>query len=308
MPKYPRKDAKGKSRPTYAMRIAAKTSKTKTLSKVQRKQVKKLINGTHETKQIMFYGGPITPTGGTPLDGVSNTSSLYTDAAAVAQNQFISQNFSDILRIVPNVAQGSEDNQRIGNQITPVHCKLHCRVILVPADTGGVGFKNGFSYNIKAVAYMLQHKSLKTYEYLYAKNNFNQLLKTGEQTTQKFNGDWYSTKMPVDPAYYNVLARKTFILRSSGVQQGVTILNQGPNNNSAAIMREWTWDVKKHIPKKLLFPEATLTGGGTEDPQNCAPFWCVAYYNLDGTKVTSDGSAKIGLQQQYMTDFRYKDA
>ncbi|UYD39096.1 MAG: capsid protein [Wigfec virus K19_521] len=298
--KKPRKGAK-------ATQARAKAY-AKKLTKTQRKQVKQIVKGQAETKETYWYNGATAPIPGGPLDGVANCNGELPNAIAVAQNQFIQSNTTDLLRVLPNVAQGDDDNQRIGQEISPVSCKLSCRVFIAPVAPNGQGFVSGYSYNFKAVAYLLQHTSLKTYKALYASNDFNQLLRTTETTTQSFKGDWYSSQMPVEQGYYKVLKKKTMILRTSGsmsTSPALTISLQGTNNNPTPFYHEWTWDVTKHLPKKLRFPESNATGPGSEDPLNTAPFWCVGYYNMDGT--TFGTTPQIFINQQYMTKFKFKD-
>ena len=256
--------------------------------------IKKVIKGQAETKRAVWYGG-------------STGTGLYADASPVQQNQFIASNATDILRVLPAVSQGIDDWQRIGQSIIPVRCTLNCRVTISPLTSGSVGFVQGFSYNIRAVAYLLEHVSLKTYESLYARNAFSQLLQVGDGQTTFFGGTYYASKLPVETGYYKVHKKKVMTLRSPGTATAggaVTPLYQGVNTNSAPFSHEWTWDVKG-LPKKLMFPESTATVG-QNDPTNTAPFWCIGYYMMDGSGTPTTAPAVL-IQQQYMSALTYKD-
>lgn len=257
--------------------------------------IKKVIKGQAETKRAVWYGG-------------STNTGVYADASPVVQNQFIQSNATDILRVLPVVTQGIDDWQRIGQVIMPISCTLNCRVLIAPVTSGSVGYTQGFSYNIRAVAYLLEHVSLKTYESLYARNAFSQLLQVGDGQTTFFGGTYYASKLPVERGHYKVLKKKVMTLRSSGTANSggsaVTPLYQGGNTNSAPFMHEWTWNVKG-LPKKLIYPESQATSG-INDPTNAAPFWCVGYYNMDGTG-TPTTAPNVLLQQQYMGSLTYKD-
>lgn len=269
-----------------------KTKRTKALSTVQRKQVLNIVKGSAETKLVAWYSSSL-------FDGEFSTSGI------VPQNGSIVTNATDILRIVPKIKQGTDDNERIGQDVVPVSCKVNCKVLLTPTLASGVGTNQGYSYNLMAVAYCLQHVALKTYTALAANNNFTQMLKIGNGNTTNFAPQFQYGTLPVEDGYYKVLAKKKMVLRSSGIIGASPIpQNVGTNNNSHQICHEWTWDITKHLPKKLKFPETTAVAP-TDDPTNAAPFWCVGYYTLDGLPVGS--GAPVQLFQQYASFLYFKD-
>jgi hypothetical protein len=230
---------------------------------------------------------------------------VFTTTGITPQNGFITSNTTDILRIIPPVLQGIGDEQRIGQAIQTVSLKLHCKVLLTPTLAGGSGINNGWSYNITAVAYCLQHVSLKTYAALTVQNNFTQLLKIGNGSTTGFQGMYQYGTLPVEDGYYRVLKVKKINLRSSGNNNpGGLGPNCGSNSNSHQTTHEWVWDLTKQIPQTLKFPEATAVTAGINDPLNASPFWCVGYYNMDNSPNTQPTQ----LFQQYSAFLRYKDA
>ncbi|WP_217469381.1 hypothetical protein, partial [Staphylococcus aureus] len=88
----------------------------------QKKAVKslinKVINSKAETKMVAFYGGNVAQA--SPLQ---NCTGLYSDAALVAHNQFITSNTNDILKVIPDVAPqagAASDNSRVGRVIDPI--------------------------------------------------------------------------------------------------------------------------------------------------------------------------------------------
>ena len=158
------------------------------------------------------------------------------------------------------------------------------------------------------VAYLLQHVSFKTYRSLYADNDFTKLLDTGEGTTTNFNGGFADACLPVTSGYYRLLGKKTKVLRASGnygVLPPVTSASVITNNNSHPFEYTWQWNVGKHLPKKLIYPEDNVTvQAGQHEPLNSSIFWCVAYYNLDGTVPTTPVTR---IQQQYVSQMKFKD-
>jgi len=278
------------------------------LSRPARKTVariaKRVVNSKAETKMVTFYGGPVQGT--TP---VRNSTGLYNDAGIVQQNQFITNNTTDVFKLIPDIALGVGDNQRNGNIVNPVSCSVRCKVSISPQVLGSatLGWQLGTAYDLTFVAYLLQHVSLKTYTALAAQNNFSQLLMVGDGTTTGFDGSFSTANMPVEKGYYRLLAKKMHRLRSSG-SYAFAIPQTAPpmtNQNAHTQCYEWTWNLGKHLPKKLVYPEAQVTPAlGGNEPLNAAPFWCVAYYNTDGRVATQ---AETIISQEYTSILKYKD-
>ena len=251
--------------------------------------IKRVVKGQAETKMATWYNG-------------SQGTGLLAQASLVGQNQFISNNGTDILQIIPEITQGVNDNQRVGQAIQPISCKVHCKVSLLQVQ----GVEQGTAFDLVAVAYCLQHVSYKTYAALKANNQFTQLLEVGDGTTVNFEGSYEASTMPVAKGYYKLLGKKKMYLRSSGLfnNSGGTIYG---NQNSHPPTHEWTWELKRHLPKKIQYPENDqVTVGVSNLPTNAAPFWCVGYYTTDGTAAFPT-TARVWIQQQYVTQLRYKD-
>lgn len=291
----------GPALPPAMKKARAKAKRSaRALTKTQRVQVKKIVRGQAETKMAIWYNGTDGNGFATPAN-----SGKSSQAAADPQNQTISSTLNDCLRILPRITQGVSDNQRIGQTITPVSCRVHCKVSILPQGTSGTGYMGGYSYNLVAVAYCLQHVEFKDYSSLFIGNTFSELLSTGENSTIGFNGNFQEAGLPVEKAYYKLLAKKVFRLRSSGTQAaGVpTPAYEGSNNNAAPMTHEWTWNITKHLPKKIIYPQEA-PGFPEDSPTNSAPFWCIGYYNDSGLPYTTAVSA---INQQYVTTFKYKD-
>jgi len=284
------------TRSGIVVKKARKTKRSAPRSKREQvKLIKKVMKGEAETKIQMYYG--------------NNNPSTAPFGVSTQQNQFIISNTTDILRILPEVSGGVNDDQRVGSSITPVSCVTHCSVTISANTAGGSGFANNLSYNLVAVAYCLQHVSYKTYASLSTQNNFAQMLKLGVGgQTSNFNGTFEFSKLPVEKGYYQVLGKKTFNLRNSGVQSttvGVPQAQWGTNANAAPVRHEWTWNLTKQLPKKIQYPEANSAAPGLDDPLNAAPFWCIGYYQMDGSQSVT--APQVLIQQQYVTVFKYKD-
>jgi len=252
--------------------------------------IKSVAKGVGETKQVSWYNGPV-PSNGT-----------YAQANFINQNAIITTNATDILRLIPYVAQGTSDNQRIGERINPVSLTLQGTVCLPTnsfADPTGSLFNDEY-----VVIFILQHVTLKSYTALQASNDFTQLLRTGENTTVAFQGHTWDAQLPVEDAYYRLLTKRKFRIRNMGVKPASG--GGDPNNTWVApalspYRAEFKINLSKYLPKVFKYPENPSAPGGN-DPTNSSIFMCMGMYRGDATVGQSDT-----IQQQYVTHLKYKD-
>ena len=283
-PRHPRRRPGLKARPSRALTVA----------------VTKVLNRNAESKQAMFFGNPNT----FPQDG------SFANRGYSVQNQFISSTAGDMKWLLPNVVQGNADNQRIGDQITPISLRIEGQLKVSASQ-----LTNNYPTDIIAVCYILTHKVFKSYQALtpappvppattpVGGNDFGQLLKIGENTTTNFTGNWWARFQPVAEQYYTVLAKKVVRLRFAGLYtsggQSVSVAN------SHDYIANWSVTLNKHkLPAHLKYPEGNVTGVYANSPTNFAPFMCVGYYTADG--INSATPAAI-LESTYVSKLTYKD-
>lgn len=270
------------------------------VSKALTSAITRVISKKAESKVAMLYGS----TQSFPQDG------LFANRGFSVQNQFISSTTSDMKLLLPYVAQGTNENERIGEQVSPTSLRIDGLVkvsltnLTTPAPT-----------DIFVVLYVLTHKVYKSYEGLLGSpaippatgfvggNNFNQLLKNGENATTNFTGNWWAAHQPVADQYYNVLAKKIIRLRFAGLYtsggQSVSIAN------SHDYQANWSLTLtQKQLPAHLKYPETTSTGAFINQPLNYAPFLCMGYYNADGNNTSTPQAV---VEQTYTTRLAYKD-
>lgn len=265
---------------------------------------KKVVNSKAETKMVSFFEGPV----GQPSP-LQNSTGLFTDKAYVAHNQFINTNSTDILKVIPDVVQGPGDNQRDGRFVNPVSGQLKIQVSIAAQQPNGQGWQNGINYDLTAVCYLLQSVTYKTYRALYANNDFAKMFDVMDGTTTSFDGTYQCANLPIEKGYYRVLATKKVYLRSSGESTGAPVAGDTvpTNQNSHKMMHEWTWNYGKHLPKKLTYPEETVTpANGLNEPLNSSIFWCIGYYNTDGTTQATPVPG-IRIVEQYTSIMKFKD-
>jgi len=280
---------------TPSGQIVKKPKKGQTLTKF----IKNVASGLSETKRVIWYGSPQTNNVAT---------GLLVDEGIDPHNQLISNNNTDIRRIIPIVAEGTGDNERIGESIRPVSLMVRGRVgvNVIPNTQPPVIMGN---QDLQVILYVLQHKSLKSYQNLYANNNFGQLLETGEQATRQFSGYMIDGTLPVSNQYYTLIKKKKIVLRWAG-QNAPTIAGSTGNTtgaNSHNYALDFKLNLKKHLPAKLLYPENTAPAPGLNDPTNSSLFFCLGFipYAVQDS-VASTPVLLVNLQ--YTAEMLYKDA
>nr|ALE29646.1 coat protein [Lake Sarah-associated circular virus-18] len=268
--------------------------------------IRKVVRGQAETKMATWYSGGTNPLG----------NGARTNWAAEPHNAQINSNTTDIMRLVPVVAVGTGDNQRIGERISPSSFIVNGVVSLNLSNV----LVNVAPLDIVAVIYVLQHKSLKTYNSLQtvtqpgppivqSGNDFTQLLLTGEGDTVAFDGHPYDATLPVADQYYKLCAKKLIPLRYAGsnvvptgspIPGGAGVVSVA---NSHTYSARYTFNLKKHIPNVLKYQESAVTTGQPGDPLNSSIFMCIGYYRLD---QAVPGAAAF-LSNSYVATLKYKD-
>jgi len=189
--------------------VVNKTAVPKGLSGV----IRRVVKGTAESKQVTFYQST--------NDGTSTARSAgdFANRGWAVQNGKIATlappavNNLDVHQIIPYCQEGTGDNQRLGNQISPTRLTMQgsVRIRVDDVETSRIG------QDLKVVIYILQHINLKSYNTLYQNNNFAQLLETGQQLTVNFDGQNWHSKLPVSTQNYKLIKKKVITLRYAGV-------------------------------------------------------------------------------------------
>lgn len=287
-----------KSKVSKAKAIVAQAAVTSGKNTVLKQMIRRVVTGIAETKTASFY--QTYNNGTTP----GRATGAFASRGYATQNNEILNNPTDIFQLIPAVAQGNSDNQRLGDQITPTSLTVKGEVRVRKQNI----LDANVPLDIKVVIYVLQHVSLKDYTNLYSQNNFNQLLETGENSTVRFYGNSVSPKLKVANQYYRVLKRKIITLRHAGVTNYTGGLNYAVSQaNAHNWFGEYTFSLGKHLPKTLKYPENSVTGTTLNEPTNSSIFMCMGFYdqneNPDLTVVPTNGQ----LEQFYVSQLTWKD-
>jgi len=271
--------------------------------------VKQVVQGQVEPKVVAFYeqyndGGSALR----PLDGT------YSRRGFSSQNQQISGNNTDIKQLIPYVAPGTSDNQRIGSAITPTKLivKGHIRVSneIKTSDPPFSGPLITFEpTDIKVCIYVLQHVTYKDYDTLFSQNDFTQLLSTSENNTGPFQGQVWQGDMPVAKQYYRLIKKKMITLRYAGLANVTGPVTNSPIANAHNYYASYTMDLSKHLPATLKYPETNVTGNTGNSPTNSSLFMCMGWVDQNEPGNGGGGATpnRADLQETYTSYMTFKD-
>lgn len=295
---------KSKGRRAYRVAKPKVPVLKETMVKAISKIAKKAVLPKAESKMVAFYqshnDGSIATAN---RDGVNSTRGW------AVQNQKIVNSPTDILKLIPNVFQGSTDNQRIGQKISPVSLVTKGQVrITLPRRAQ---YQNT---DIKVVIYVLQAVAQKNYDSVYSVGTtlLGDLLNVGENDTQPFVGEAFDADRPVSSQYFKLLKKKTIRLRYAGLiqigggqPQGSPIASIANAHNYYA---EYTLNLTKYLPKSLVYPESADSWNQAE-PMNSSIFMCMGFVNQNESSLPPEGqpTALPWIEQCYVSHMKFKD-
>jgi len=164
---------------------------------------------------------------------------------------------------------------------------------------------------LKVVIYVLQHVQLKDYTNLYASNDFTQLLLDNEENTRSFDGQSWQQHMPIANQYYRLLKKKVITLRYAGLWPKPTTPTASTGvPNSHNYFANYSFNLSKHIPKELKYPEQTIPTGPLvlNTPTNSSIFMCMGFYQQNEPSNGATFDTAPQMEQTYQSRMYYKDA
>jgi len=295
----------GKRRARPSARTRAKNKPVARLSKPMKRAVKAIVRGEAETKRTNWYqdfnDGTVT----------TRATGFYNASGWAVQNNKITNNETDILRVIPTVTQGLDDHDRIGSKIRPsnltVKGAIRVRFTLLESALT-------VPQNLTIDLYVLQHRVLKSYDTLYTANNFGQLLEIGEGNTIQYNGLQTNSYQRVAAQNYQVLQRKRITLRYAGAATPPNPTSATPQPQDHTWYAQYSMNLTKHLPKVLNYPETAIGVTPTSPvifnaPTNSSIFMCmgfVSWYNNPSNAVADPVVLSL-IEQTYMSELSFKD-
>lgn len=272
------------------------------LSKPMRRAIKQVVDGRAETKRATFYQ--------TQNSGQSTAiaTGLFSGRGWATQNNGITSNSTDLLQIIPYISQGTNDWNRIGKTIRTVGLSVKGSVRITAGIVNAVASAPA---NLCVYIYFLQHVSLKDYTNLRARNDFTQLLETGEGYNAPFKGDTLDPHQPVANEWYNVLTRRKLTLKYAGAYlPGGTLTTPVSVANAHQWYADYEVNLTKHCPKRLVYPEDDVSLPPTvyNSPTNSSIFMCMGFVDqAQGSPAQTAGLSRPWLEQTYVASYLYKD-
>lgn len=239
------------------------------------RKIKQVVSSLNETKQAYYNSG--------------NTLTLFNSGIDAV---------GDLQQIVPNIANGTEDNQRIGQQIRSKSLNIKGYIKLNVNDVND-------STRLPSVIARMMVVSMKTApnfsEAQAQAPKIGSLLKKGG-TTVPFSGLLSDINAPINTDVFTVHADKKFYLNqsyvnSTGVSPPSTIIAQDIRNT----VKFFNINVK--CKNRVLKYDEDVSSDLL--PTNFAPFILLGYSYLDGSAADTL-STNLGLQ--YISTLNYEDA
>lgn len=203
----------------------------------------------------------------------------------------------DILSVLPSISKGSDDNQRIGDQIRAMSLNIKGYIKL----NIGSSLNQSSLPNVIARLFVVSLKTQSNFTGASgATGALSGLLKKGGTTTA-FSGVLSDIYAPVNTDLWTVHADKKFYLSQDYLQQVST------TQTSQIVARDIRntvkfFNIKVKCKNKLLKYDSNITSGLL--PVNFAPIIMLGYAYLDGSSPDVLYS-NIGLQ--YDSVFNYED-
>lgn len=199
---------------------------------------------------------------------------------------------SEIYNVLPRVTQGTDDFQRIGNQIQVTGLYNTCNIFLPVQGSNS-------SQSVVVDVYYLTCKGAKQDGYV-ANVPFQSLLNNGDGTNVGYTGTWPNAQLPINKTDFTLLKHKRVKLQKGGGD---------PNSVSGASTVASTdtfyyyanWKTKIPCPKKLNFEKAA-----TNFPSNYYPFMMIGFHNQDAYGDTAVIFPRIYARSQ--SELFFKDA
>jgi len=203
---------------------------------------------------------------------------------------------TDYYRCFPQVTQGTQSHQRIGQRITPV--SITCRV------NGHFDRNDALSRDIEVHVFFLNVKQQKSVLAAYSivpglynitnkflLHNYGELLDNGDGTNTSFGGDFLATTKPVNKDAFTLIKRyKIHLYKGAGTS----------NNDQVANNEKRQFTINCRLPVHQFIYDAQTDAL----PQNYMPVMCIGYRYLDGNPADTTGGV---IQVQASSSMYFKD-
>jgi len=198
---------------------------------------------------------------------------------------------NELYTLLPAVGQGTQDWQRIGNEIQPTSLINKIKLSIVGRTVPSV--------SIYADVFFLTSKTVKDY-HLNAQILTDKLMNVGDGNNAPYDGTSFTAMYPINTTLFTVLKHKRIKLQKAKDNPNQTYTSgEDPSTSVSPYSTEFT--VKIPVPKKLKYRDSTQAW-----PTNYYPFMCVGFHATDQMGDTALISAVLRVQAQ--SHLYFKDA
>jgi len=193
--------------------------------------------------------------------------------------------------LIPPVAQGTDDHQRIGDQISPTSLTVKGNISLSRELT--------FSTQLIADIYFLTSKQVKS-ETVYGGVPITSMFIDAGGGLASYDGTVRNSQLPLNQDDFTLIKHKRFKFeKPSGSLNNAAFSNVGAQSLGIGC---YDWTVKVPLPKTLKYATAANTV-----PQNAYPFMVIGYHFADDNGMTvQTGTRLVSCTAQ--STLYYKDA
>jgi len=244
-------------------------------SKGLKLQVDRLIEGRQETKFVL--GAPWGYDSSTDLE----TWTAFTSAINTT---------NEVYSLIPKISQGTDDCNRIGQQIQPV--SLNTKVNLA--------LESAHSASVYVDVFFCTSKTVKS-----ANNTsgvvWSKLLNAGDGTNVGYDGTSYTSMLPINKSEFSIVARRRIKLEKATGNPNYDLSTTLGGSSTNTYKYVASINQKIRLPQRLVYEAAS-----SQYPSNHFPFMMIGFCGTDTNGQYAPITARVWAQAQ--SHFYYKDA
>lgn len=193
---------------------------------------------------------------------------------------------------MPRIRQGTDDHQRIGNQVTPKRMRIRL-------DIATKVFNDNTARDRMVHVFLLTAKSVKQLDN-YTSIPITQLLDKGDGTKVAFDGTQFTAQYPVNSSEFTILKHKTMrMVQGYGIANSISAPNVGTTDGVISPSHQYARIVLNvKTPSKFKYDRASQLF-----PTNYAPFLVIGFtHNNSNGTPPNDFVQVLGQTQLFYTD------
>lgn len=198
----------------------------------------------------------------------------------------------EIYAAIPRTTQGLDDNNRIGNQLSP-------KSVNIKLDISTKVYNDNSARDRMVHVFLLTAKSVKSLDN-YSAIPITQLLNKGDGTNVAFDGTQFTAQYPVNTSEFTILKHKTMrMVQGYGIANSLTAPNVGTTDGVISPSHQYARiNMKVKVPATFKYDRASQ-----RFPTNYAPFLVIGFtHNNNNSVALSDFVQVLGQTQMRYTD------